>query len=346
MKKNYSIALIDNNILDKALYIENKQFWEVEELKLVSEQNKEESIKIIRATKKFLNSQGKEAAKIIEARDKLPDHKDNTVLFALISIAQEQNSPKIETSYYQILKKLNWYISSKNYNQIRNSLKVWHNLKITYKNCFYTYQTGHINFSSYIITSIEEHESQGKLIIQFEPNFLQILIENKFFTGLNIPNYGKLSSGFQRRLYEILSKSFKNSLTFEIGWKKLQKKIEDTSKYKSEFIRKVKRAIKSINEKTDLKIEFQNFENTLLFRLVSKEKTKFFNIIWYLESTKNSLNIDNDFILLFKNKCELKQNENKDSFFLICKDPILKERINENPYLKKALYINKIDFII
>ena len=345
MKKdnNSSIALVDNNILDKSIYINDEKFWQIEEVPVVF---KNKTTKLIKATKTFINSQNIQAAQIIEAQDRLPDHKDNAVLFALITLAQEQNSYTVETTYYKIIEHLKWSSGAKIYKLVRDSLKVWHNLKITYENCFYTHESGHINFSSYVITSIEEHEKEGRLIVQFEPRFFNILVKNRFFTGIYLENYAKLSSGFQRRLYEILSKSFNNNLTFEIRWDNLKIKTEDSSKYRSDFIKKVHRAVNAINNKTDLKLKLEVYGDILLFRLQSKEKAKLFSLLWYLETYKSKIGIDEDFILLFKNKCFLKYNEKTNNYYVVCRDSTISETVNNNPYLKKALIQNGIDFVI
>lgn len=343
-EENLAIALIDNNILDKSIYITDEKFWTIEEV-MVPYLN--ETVKIIRATKKFFHKQTQqEVYQILEGRGRLPDHKDHAVLVALISLAQEQKSDRLVTSYYKIIDRLRWSKNDKIYSFVRESLNVWHNFKISFQKCFYTHDEGYVTFSTYVITSLEEKTKEGKVIIQFEPRFFETLFKNRFFTSLHVPDYCKLSSGFQRRLYEILSKSFNNRLTFEIGWETLKEKTEDSSKYKSDFLKKLTRAVNSINERTSLKLEFTMKNENILFRVLNEEKVKFFNLVWFLENYKEKYRVDENFVMLFKNKCTLKINEKTKNYILVCADKELKEKILQNESFKNILFQHRIDFII
>lgn len=341
-KEDISFALIDNNILEKALYVVNEKFWNVTESVVVSSGNSET---IIRAEKIIPSKvKGKEAKYAIEVKNRLPDHRDAAVLFSIISTAQEQGSPEISTSIYKLLDKLGWDKSGKNYNLLRDSIDLWYSLSFEYINCFYTHDSGYISFKSRIITFYSE-TFDGKLQIDMQPKMFEILTKNRFFSSVVVEEYSTLKSGFQRRLYEILAKSFNDSMTFHIKWDNLRYKLEDDSKYKSTFLRKLKRAVDAINQNTTLKVSFDSVDDLIVFSLINEEKSQLIGLVNFLANYKDRFKLDDEFILRLKNKCYLKKITGKDKYLLICKDNELKEKILSGNMMS-FLSLYKVDKVI
>lgn len=342
-KKTDSLAFIDNNILDKAIYISNKSFWILQENYLVKDNKK---IKYIVATKEFINkTSGKNAKQIITAKERLPDHQDATVLYALVHLAQKQKSNIVRTSYYEILKTLEWSTGKKSYEILRKSIRVWLDLEFEFINCFYTHERGHINISGKVISNITEIENPPEIIIEFSRVFLELMTKNRFFTKLKIQEHKSLKGSFQKRLYEILIKSFNNSTSFEIRWNNLKDRLEEDCKYKSEFLRKLERAVSSINRKTDLKVKYEVFQDLILFRVQNKERIYFFQMIDFLENSIEKIDLTSEDIIEIKNKCYLKPSEDN-LFYLVCPDEELKNKLQLNRKFLKILQALKIKALV
>ncbi len=326
---NKQIALIDNNILDKSLYVSSKKFWDIK-TSTIKEPNGSETILFI-ATKEFINpATNKLAKQVITSKDRLPNHQDNLILNVLIHMAQKNKKDIVNTTVYEILKNLGWSTGKKYYQIVRESINIWYNLGIEFHNCFYTHENGHITLKSRIITHFEERMEDGKLEIHFQSKIFNLLIKNRFYTSLNIPDYKNLKSAFQRRLYEILIKSFNNKLSFTINWKRLKDKLEDESKYKAKFLEKLNRAIKAINEKTELKISIELIDDLIQFRLKNEEKVILFELLnWLLN------HMEEEMVLKIKNTCKLKKNG--DGFIMICIDDEIKEYLYNNPKIMKFI---------
>jgi len=322
-----TVALVDNNILDKQIYVVNEKYWDIKES--IIEDN-EGTSKLIVAVKKIYHvSTNSETKQIIRCRNRLPNHQDNLILLTLLSIAQNQRSFLVKTTYYDILKRVNWSFGKKNYELVEDSLDVLHSLHITYEKNFYS-NGNYINFSTYVISSI--YKTNEVIEIQFEPKFIEMMTQNKYFSFLIVNKYARLKSPFQKRLFDILIKSFHNSLSYKIRWENLKKKLEDNSKYKSDFLKKVKRAIKAINDFTYLKIELEDYNGLLQFWCKNEEKIRYVQFIDYLSRDLNKYGINEAILRELELKGYLKKVN--DYYILSLRDERLKELIiNSKPFL-------------
>lgn len=179
-------------------------------------------------------------------------------IFLLYLLLQSQLSNYSETlslSRYQILQDCGFGLDSGWYNRLEDSLERWKMVGIKFSGTFYDgkeYKA--INFG--VIDSWEIRKDNKLLQIWFSPRFLEMMRGNGFFKYIKFSEFKQLRSSLATRLYEILSKSFHSSDTFNIETIKLAEKIPMKERYPAHIIPKIQAAIARINKNTTTQFGF------------------------------------------------------------------------------------------
>ena len=213
----------------------------------------------------------------------IPDDKDFFYLLGILSIANKENSKKIEFSIYKFLKFLKQPINGKTYNQLEDCLKKWLSVSITfdgnyYENGYHTKKGFHI--LNYKILTKKDLGGKGGLIkIDLDEEFYEMNILSGFVKTINLNTYRTLSQPLARRLYLYLQKQFfNNKPIFKVSntkmFPKLPLKLHTQNSRTITQLDSIKKAIERLNK------EDENVNYTFK----------------YYPSTQN----DNEFILEFK----------------------------------------------
>ncbi len=124
-----------------------------------------------------------------------------------------------------------------------------------------------------------EYEDKKSGIIKFQialnPLILHLMKIKKNFTKLDlIPYTLKFRSKYNYKLYEFL-KSFQNYNYIRISLKHLNKLLNTNKKYPSKMLELLKRNIKELKEKTDLKnLEVEYIKEEKYFKIYINKKSK------------------------------------------------------------------------
>lgn len=214
----------------------------------------------------------------------LPKHVDKIVLYALIHKLYREKKLKsyvLNTVRYEIAKDVFPGLKSfgKNkYSRIMQALKKWTALSIEFDGLFYGDERSIRYF--HILDEVVFRPKSGELMIKFNESYVTQLRETKFYKLIDFEQYRKLSRTASARLYEVLVKSFKNRNEWAINIQSLAEKLtfEKREKahvyYPSDVLRHLNPAVKEINKKTDLQIEFSYNKETgvCIFNKLAKKK--------------------------------------------------------------------------
>jgi len=186
---------------------------------------------------------------------KPPTKLDAVFLLYLLYRSQKSGwQEEIELSRYEILKACGFKsLRPADYKRLEDSLERWKMVGVRYNGTFYDGRK-YITLSFGIIDSWKIDESNKKLYIRFNKEWLIRIKNSTYFKYLDFNKVRSLRSPLAMRLYEILMKSFQNRDEWRIDAIKLAEKIPMKEKYPADIIPKIRSAVNRINEYTNLKI--------------------------------------------------------------------------------------------
>lgn len=192
---------------------------------------------------------------LYKSAGKAPTRVDAIFLYYLLQRAQQNNwSPYLELSRYQIIKACGFTDSQKSYTRLMDSMERWWSVGVGFKGTFYNnkkYETLLFN----IIDDVELEEGKGaKLKIKFSEKWLCKIRESSYYKLIDFEQMKSLKTPLASRLYEILSKTFKGRNVWKIDAHKLANKIPMNEKYLSHIIAQLKPAINRISRNTELTV--------------------------------------------------------------------------------------------
>lgn len=218
---------------------------------------------------------------------KTPNSTDILYLYYFIKILQKNDYPEIITIKQSSLIKdlFDGSDSSYYYKKIKDCLKVWKNVGISFNGSFYDGK----NYKAieFAILDVGQVDEDGVITIEFNRIFLSILKNTNFYRYINLNEFKELKRPISRRLYELLKKS---SFPYKIEIAKLADKMLLKRKFASQIIQKLKPAVNEINKNTDLKINFncsknEDGENICIFEKHKEHK----NLLTCNENTNNNI---------------------------------------------------------
>ncbi len=215
---------------------------------------------------------GKYVISTTEDIDRLPDRTDKIVLYYLLYIIIPAQDNKLTMTRYDILKNSLGRISKKDYKRLMDSLNRWGSITIKFEGIFYD-DDGYTTRLFHIIDGYKL-DAKGRLKIYFNEQYLDQLRKTNFFKFINFEEYKRLTKPMSARLYEILIKSFKDRIIWQIGILKLSEKLTLTKKYPSHILEKLIPAINEINIKTELEIKFEYDKKTQICTFTKIKKVK------------------------------------------------------------------------
>lgn len=210
----------------------------------------------------------------------LPNRFDRLVLYFLtlklfnyIELTQE-NCLELTLTRYEIARNLFDHQKSYGkiyYKRIMLALERWKNLVIKFDGVFYEGDGYTFRLFSVIDDIILERKTK-KLFIRFNQQYVKQLQETKYYRYINIEDYKKLTRPISARLYEILTKSFREKHLWYIALEKLAEKLTLEKRanakryYPSDVLSKIMPSIKEINENTHVRFTFHYDKQTQVCR--------------------------------------------------------------------------------
>ena len=188
---------------------------------------------------------------------KPPTRLDILFLYYLLWLSQQNDwQETIVVSHNEILKSTGVDTGGKHRKRLRESLDRWSSILLSFEGTFYD-GVKYKSFTFHIIDSWKQREGDNLLRIRFSPEWLLQIQNSTFFERIDIVSLSKLKSSLATRLYEILSKSFHGRSIWKIDAKKLALKIPMEEKYPSSLERKIRPALRKIQERTNLNVELE-----------------------------------------------------------------------------------------
>ncbi len=188
---------------------------------------------------------------------KPPTRLDILFLYYLLWLSQQNDwKETIVVSHNEILKNTGVDTGGKHRKRLRESLNRWSSILLNFEGTFYD-GVKYKSFTFHIIDSWKQREEDNLLRIRFSPEWLLQIQNSTFFERIDIASLSKLKSSLATRLYEVLSKSFHGRSVWKIDAKKLALKIPMEEKYPSSIERKIRPALRKIQERTDLNVELE-----------------------------------------------------------------------------------------
>lgn len=185
-----------------------------------------------------------------------PDKVDILILLYLLHKSQKSDyQQKIVCTKYEILKNCDLSINTFYYSRLKDSLKRWSNVTISFEGTFY--DGGHYESIDFHIMSKKIDEINNQIVITLDSDWLQRIKSSKYFKNINFERYKALKRPLSRRLFEWLCKSFIGREQSYIKLTNLGKKLalhgRDTKKrgkiiYASDVLTAIKPAINEINK--------------------------------------------------------------------------------------------------
>ncbi len=186
-----------------------------------------------------------------------PTRQDVLILYYLMWVSQEKNwENDLYISHYEVLKNVGLGQGGNQKKRLRESLNRWAGIVIDFKGSFYDGKT-YKNLVFHIIDSWEQEEGSRLLKISFSKKWLLQIENSSFFEMLTFEELRKLKTSLSTRLYEVLVKSFHSRSVWKIDAKKLASKIPMEERYPSSIERKVRPALRKIQERTELYVELE-----------------------------------------------------------------------------------------
>lgn len=203
---------------------------------------------------------------------KLPDKLDILILFYMLLQSQKMGY-KQEMSFtrYEIIKSCELPLNANSYNRLRDSLERWLNVSVKFNGTFYDGKE-YLEIGFHIIDSYEIDKKTKELKLTFNPKWLLKIKESKFCKYVNFEHYKALKRPISRRLFEMLSKSFKGREVWEsdlvklgikltISKRKVMRKGQEVEVlYHSDVLKVIKPAINEINKLSENKEALKSME--------------------------------------------------------------------------------------
>lgn len=184
---------------------------------------------------------------------KTPNATDMLYLYYFIKILQNNGyeSSIIEVPKNHVVKALSEDGASYYYKRLRESLKVWCNVGISFEGIFYDGE----NYETKLFGILDNAyiKKDGLVQVEFNKNFIDIMKNTNFYRYINFDELKRLRKPLARRLYELLKK---NSSKFSCEALRLAQKLNLKRKYPSDIKAYIIPALNEINKNTSLKIDF------------------------------------------------------------------------------------------
>ncbi len=217
----------------------------------------------------------------------LPNQFDKIIVYSLLHKLYKETefmNRSLTTSRYEIARHVfdGVHFSKQTYQRIITALKKWKAISINFEGIFYEGDTYTIRGFS-IIDEYVLCPKSGQLTVRFNEAYIKQLQETKFYKLIDFEQYKRLHKDSSTRLYEILTKNFKDRGVWAINIQSLaekltfEKRAQARAYYPSDILRYLKPAINEINKKTDLYINFQFNKDTgiCIFKKLDKPKEQF-----------------------------------------------------------------------
>ena len=195
----------------------------------------------------------------------LPNHFDRLVLYFLLSKLYSETqfqSLEIRTTRYEIARHLieDQKIGGEStFQRIMQSLKKLQATNISFEGIFYEGDKYTTRFFG-IIDDVVHNKETREVYIRFNQQYIQQLCNTNYSKINDFNEYKKLKRPIAARLYEILSKTFKDRPLWSIGIAALAEKLtldkrpNTKNYYPCDILSNLKPAIEEINAKMSLKI--------------------------------------------------------------------------------------------
>ena len=219
----------------------------------------------------------------LKSKEGLPTRFDKAVLYFLVSkIFKSANqvghlkSTEIKITRYEIAKNVflkETGLGKREYDRIMLALTRLKALTIKFEGVFYEGDCYTFRLFSLIDDVIFSKETKY-LSIRLNQQYIKQLQETKYYKRINIDEYKKLKRPVAARLYEILTKTFKERELWPISVENLTEKLTiQKRKYPSQVLVLLRPAIADINKYTSLKVDFGfNLENRIcIFKKMTTE---------------------------------------------------------------------------
>jgi hypothetical protein len=261
----------------------------------------------------------------------VPSKVDMMILyFILLEIQRQKYKEEIILSKYKILSGCNIQPTKERKERLKKSLERWKRVTISFSGKFYT-GVEYLDTEFGIINDWAILKDKPNLVeISLNKKWLQKIKHSNFFKYISFDEMLHLRSPVAIRLYEILSKTFYKRDTWMISSSKLAQKLALLSEYHSEIVRKIKPAVKIINEKTSLNIKM-NIKKTkkndgiITFQKVSKSLLDIMKEEQEIEGIKQEKGFDKEKLLKSFTDKEIKQQ----------KKEYIEKELPKNKYLTK-----------
>jgi len=327
-----SFVSIDKNILDKPIwFIDNDNFREIKrEFKIKN--------KVIENTFLVYEEITENGKYIFEISTEPPTAKDMLFLMFILYKSQCKNSNEVEFSLYEMVEFFKLPKKGDTYNRIKEALSKWSKVHINFDSSFYS-DKGYISKEFGVIDNITYEKNRTYVRLNVE--FYNSLLINNFFKKIPLLEYASMRRATAKRLYEILTKSFGNQESYPINIFKLRDKLtlSRNYKYKSEILKVIKPAVKEINERTHLNIDFTVKDEVVIFyHIKSKNQLEWESVLNkiedFLDNQKDSYDLD--FLRSFSIK-RLSETDKSKGFILLVSSEEDKNRIENDQKLFKLL---------
>lgn len=197
---------------------------------------------------------------LYQASYRAPDQLDMLfLLFVLMRAQQEGYRQKLEFSRYEILKGCGCPINPQYLRRLEDSLARWVKVRIRFDGCFFDGREM-VSGEFQPLESYRIRDKDKRLEIVFSEAFLQQTRQSAYFKYIDFNYYKLLRRPIARRLFEILTHTFKNgshwkvdlvelgqSLTLYSRKRKKKDGSEEEVLYPSDVLTAVKSAVSEIN---------------------------------------------------------------------------------------------------
>lgn len=195
-----------------------------------------------------------------QAEYRAPDQLDQLFLLYLLLRSQEQGyAARMDFSRYEILKGCHCPINPQYLKRLEDSLKRWQSVRVSFQDNFLQDKTW-VSAQFCILDSFRLRESDRRLEIHLNPEFLNCIQNSVHFKYLDFHYYRMLRRPVSRRLYELLTFHFKQGHHWKLPLVELGKKLTLYSRqrknrhgeieevlYPSDVLTAVKAAVEEIN---------------------------------------------------------------------------------------------------
>ncbi|MGV3523879.1 MAG: replication initiator protein A [Candidatus Sericytochromatia bacterium] len=198
---------------------------------------------------------------LYRAAYRAPDQLDMLFLLYLLMRAQQDQYPaKMVFSRYEILKGCGCPINPQYLRRLEDSLKRWLNVTLEFDNSFFDGKD-YISVGFHILEHYRIREKDKRLEISFSNDFLEQTRQSSYFKYLDFNYYRILRRPVSRRLFEILTRTFKGSNQWKVPLVELGQKLtlysrkrrkpngeEEQVIYPSDVLTAVRSAVSEINK--------------------------------------------------------------------------------------------------